>query len=425
MIKESRRILVSQLVKNEGQVEWLGRNPRQWTKEDVDRTAHSIDEDPDFLDERPLLVLKLDDKHFLVFAGNLRLEGAKALKMRSVPSVVYYPVTEEDRQAVRRRALKDNGSFGKHDPDILANEWDDLPLDEMGINIPDWETPEDAEDETLQATEDDFDEEKDGILVRCKPGDVWQLGEHRLMCGDSTDLETVKKLMGGGGIMADMVFTDPPYGVAIGSKNKAINEVESGRGGRIQEDIANDTLPVDELYEVLKAAMTNVRLNCKPDACYFVCSPPGGDFGLMMMMMRDAGLRCRHHIVWAKDSATFSLGRLDYDYQHEAILYTWTDKHHNYRGGKFRTSVWNIPRPKQSKLHPTMKPVELVANCILDGTKAGDVILDAFGGSGTTIVAAEQLGRKCYTMELDPHYCDVILSRWEKLTGRQAVLLEN
>ena len=197
MIKETRRILVSQLVKNEGQVEWLGRNPRQWTKEDVDRTAHSIDEDPDFLDERPLLVLKLDDKHFLVFAGNLRLEGAKALKMRSVPSVVYYPVTEEDRQAVRRRALKDNGSFGKHDPDILANEWDDLPLDEMGINIPDWETPDDAEDETFQATEDDFDEEKDGILVRCKPGDVWQLGEHRLMCGDSTDLETVKKLMGG------------------------------------------------------------------------------------------------------------------------------------------------------------------------------------------------------------------------------------
>ena len=197
MIKESRRILVSQLVKNEGQIEWLGRNPRQWTKEDVDRTAHSIDEDPDFLGERPLLVLKLDDKHFLVFCGNLRLEGAKALKMRSVPCVVYYPVTEEDRQAVRRRALKDNGSFGQHDPDILANEWDDLPLHEMGIDIPDWETPEAAEDETLQATEDDFDEEKDGILVRCKPGDVWQLGEHRLMCGDSTDLETVKKLMGG------------------------------------------------------------------------------------------------------------------------------------------------------------------------------------------------------------------------------------
>ena len=135
MIKESRRILVSQLVKNEGQVEWLGRNPRQWTKEDVDRTAHSIDEDPDFLDERPLLVLKLDDKHFLVFAGNLRLEGAKALKMRSVPSVVYYPVTEEDRQAVRRRALKDNGSFGKHDPDILANEWDDLPFETYGVKV--------------------------------------------------------------------------------------------------------------------------------------------------------------------------------------------------------------------------------------------------------------------------------------------------
>lgn len=216
-----------------------------------------------------------------------------------------------------------------------------------------------------------------------------------------------------------MVFTDPPYGVAIGDKNKVLNSVQ--KAGRCTENIQNDTLSVEELYKVLKVAFDNARLNCKDDACYFVAAPPGGDMGLMMMMMmQDAGLRVRHQLVWNKNSATFSLGRLDYDYKHEAILYTWTKSHHNYRKGKFRTSVWDIDKPRKCDLHPTMKPVELVANCMLDGSKEGDVVLDLFGGSGTTIIAAEQLGRKAYVMELDEHYCDVILARWEKMTGKTA-----
>lgn len=219
-----------------------------------------------------------------------------------------------------------------------------------------------------------------------------------------------------------MIFTDPPYGVSIGSKNAELNTVQPS--GRCCENIENDTLSVPELYDVLKKAMDNVRQNAAEDACYYVCAPPGGDMGLMMMMMmRDAGLNVRHQIVWNKNSATFSIGRLDYDYKHEAIMYTWTKKHHNYRNGAFRTSVWDIDKPRKCDLHPTMKPVELVANCILDGTKEGDVVLDAFGGSGTTMIAAEQLGRRCFMMELDPHYCDVILARWEKLTGRKATLL--
>lgn len=219
-----------------------------------------------------------------------------------------------------------------------------------------------------------------------------------------------------------MVFTDPPYGVAIGDKNAMLNTVQPS--GRCTENIKNDTLSVDELYKVLTQAMSNVRENCKEDACYFVAAPPGGDFGLMMMMMmQDAGLRVRHQLVWNKDSATFSLGRLDYDYKHEAIMYTWTKSHHNYRGGKFRTSVWDIAKVHKCDLHPTMKPIELVANCLLDGTKEGDIVLDSFGGSGTTLIACEQLGRKCRMMELDPHYCDVIIARWEKETGKKAVKL--
>lgn len=216
-----------------------------------------------------------------------------------------------------------------------------------------------------------------------------------------------------------MVFTDPPYGVSIGDKNAMLNTVQPS--GRCTKNIENDTLPVPALYDVLVQVMSNVRQSCKADACYYVCAPPGGDMGLMMMMMmRDAGLDVRHQIVWNKNSATFSLGRLDYDYKHEAVMYTWTEKHHNYREGKFRTSVWDIDKPRKCDLHPTMKPVELVANAMMDGSKEGDIVLDVFGGSGTTLVAAEQLGRKCRMMEIDPHYCDVIIARWEKLTGRKA-----
>ena len=219
-----------------------------------------------------------------------------------------------------------------------------------------------------------------------------------------------------------MVFTDPPYGVGIGDKNKTLNSVQ--KAGRCCENIENDTLSEEALYEMLKQAFTNVKANCKEDAVYFVTSPQGGSLGLlMMMMMRDAGLPVRHVLMWRKNSPTFSLGRLDYDYQHEPIFYTWAEKHHNYRGGEYRTTVWDYDKPRKCDLHPTMKPVELVINAILDGSLKGDTVLDVFGGSGTSIIAAERTGRKCCMMELDPHYCDVIVARWEAETGRKAVLL--
>ena len=415
MRKERTTLPVVAIAQNTGQVKWLRRNPRQWTKEDIDRTAASIREDPDFLEDRPLCVIPKGDS-YVVFAGNLRLTAAQQTGLDTVPAVVYHPETDDDRQTVLRRAMKDNGSYGSWDYDTLANEWDDLPLADWGV--PSWDGQgEDAAQggDAPAVKEDDFDEDDKGILVRCKPGDVWELGEHRLVCGDSTDLETVKKVMDG--VEADMVFTDPPYGVAIGSKNMVLNTVLSPN--RCCKDIVNDTLPVDDLYKVLRAAFENARDVTAPDACYYVCSPHGGESGLMMMM-QDAGLKVRHQIVWRKNKPTFSLGRLDYDYQHEAILYTWTDKHHNYRGGKFRSSVWDFDMPGKCDMHPTMKPVELVANAILDGTREGDTVLDIFGGSGTTIVACEQLGRKARMVEIDPHYCDVILARWEKLTGREA-----
>ncbi len=240
------------------------------------------------------------------------------------------------------------------------------------------------------------------------------------MCGDSTDAEAWAKLMDGK--KADMVFTDPPYGVAIGDKNAVLNSVQ--KAGRCCENIEGDTMSESELYEMLKAAFINVRLNCTDDACYFVTSPQGGSLGLMMMMMmKDAGLEVRHVLMWRKNSPTFSLGRLDYDYQHEPIFYTWTKTHHNFRAGEYRSTVWEYDKPRKCDLHPTMKPVELVVNAIMDGSKEGMIVLDAFCGSGTTIIAAEQTNRKARCMELDPHYCDVIIKRWENLTGKKAVLI--
>ena len=219
-----------------------------------------------------------------------------------------------------------------------------------------------------------------------------------------------------------MVFTDPPYGVAIGDKNKALNTVRNA--GRCTTNIEGDTLSIDKLYKVLLLAMENIRKNTKPDGMYWVTSPQGGELGEMMMMMKDAGLPVRHVLMWRKNSPTFSIGRLDYDYQHEPIFYTWTEKHNNRRKGKYRSSVWDIDKPKKCDQHPTMKPVELVANCILDGSDKGGTVLDGFGGSGTTLITAEQLDRKCFMMEKDPHYVDVIISRWETLTGKKAVKIK-
>lgn len=220
------------------------------------------------------------------------------------------------------------------------------------------------------------------------------------------------------------------------------------RGG-ITKNIIGDTLKPNELYQVLVKAFANLRTHAAENCSYYVSSPQGGELGLMMlMMMRDAGLTVRHMLIWVKNAATFSMGRLDYEYRHEPIFYTWT-KAHKFYGGysnsviddtsdinkmskaelkdalraireRDDTSVIYVDKPLKCNLHPTMKPVKLVARLMYNSSRRGDAVADIFGGSGTTMIAAEQLGRRCYMMELDPHYCDVIIARWEAFTGRKA-----
>ena len=392
----------------------------------------------------------LIDRDNNIIAGHGRVQAAKELGMETVPCVYIDGLTEEQRRAY---ILADNrlSELGEWDMELVHSELDELSAAGFDASLTGFDWDQAAK---LDPIEDDYDAEGEAaqaIPSRVARGDIWALGDHRLMCGDSTSRDDLDKLMGGGA--ADMVFTDPPYGVAIGSKNAAINAVDPGRGGRINEDIEGDTLSPEELYEMLVAAFSNLKDHAAEHCSYYVTTPQGGELGLMMLqMMRDAGLPVRHQLVWVKNAACFSMGRLDYDYRHEPIFYTWT-KTHKFRGGydntviddagrleeldkselkdlvhalrgDGKTSVVYCDKPLHSTLHPTMKPVRLVSRFVYNSSEEGDIVADIFGGSGTTLIACEQLKRRCRMMELDPHYCDVIIDRWEQFTGGKAVRVD-
>lgn len=387
------------------------KNPRR-NDDSVDAVANSI---RDFGFRAPILV----DKDHVIIAGHTRYKAARKLKLKTAPVVVCDDMTPEQVEAYR---IADNsaGSASGWDYDLLGDILPTLDFDmaDYGLDIV-MEQMAGAEDvgEVIEDEPPEPDLEHEATVKR---GEVYKLGNHFLMCGDSSIPEDLRKLMaqGGGGRLSNMTFTDPPYGVAIGSKNKMLQEVNGGE--QITEDILNDTLDPDALHDILTEAFINLKDSSEDDASYYVTSPQGGELCMMMMMMKDAGLPVRHLLMWVKNSATFSMRRLDYDYQHEPIMYTWGKSHTFYGNGTLKTSIWPFDKPHQSKLHPTMKPVALVAEAILNSSKKGDIVTDIFGGSGTTIIACEQTGRECRMMELDPHYCDVIIKRWEEFTGKKA-----
>ena len=389
-------------------------NARKHNPDDIEEIKKSIIAAGGFRDP-----IGIWGKENIIVEGHGRQIAAIEMGLEKVPCLRLDDMTDTQRReyAIRhnRTAELSAWDFGKLEEEIAALEIDGVDLSGLKFELDALNVGGNTE---FSIAEDELPEPPETPIA--KLGDIWQLGRHRLMCGDSTDAEAWARLMDGE--KADMVFTDPPYGVAIGDKNATLNSVQPS--GRCCENIEGDTMSEAELYDMLKAAFINVRENCADDACYFVTSPQGGSLGLMMMMMKDAGLEVRHVLMWEKNSATFSLGRLDYDYQHEPIFYTWTKSHHNFRKGDFRTTVWKYDKPRKCDLHPTMKPVELVANAIMDGTQENMIVLDAFGGSGTTIMAAEQTNRQARLMELDPHYCDVIIKRWENFTGEKAVRLD-
>ena len=386
-----------------------------------------------------------------VIYGHGRLLAAQAEGWDQVPTVTVEDLSEDQRRAFIHA---DNllGETG-YDKDTLRSEAQALRAAGFDVTLVGFEAAgiklETVEAQLQDVTEDDCDAEIPEE-PKTKRGDLWQLGDHVLMCGDSADKADLSKLLDTS-TPPNLVFTDPPYGVAIGDKNKMLQEA-IGKGNSITENIIGDTLPPEELYKILVQAFSNLRSLCDESCSYYVSSPQGGELGLMMMMMRDAGLPVRHMLIWVKNVATFSMGRLDYDYRHEPIFYTW-DKSHRWYGDYTNTviddskpidkmdkaelkelirakmyaseqSVIYCDKPSASRLHPTMKPVKLIARFILNSSQRGDTVADIFGGSGSTLIACEQLGRKCRMMELDPHYCDVIVARWEQFTGKKAVLID-
>lgn len=387
----------------------LDGNPRKITPEQLETLKQSIEKNKDYFEARPL-ILSNRTGELVVIAGNQRYEACKQLGIEECPTVLLEGLTEEREKEI---IIRDNVSNGEWDEELLQ-EWDSELLNDWGVDISEMKC---FEEPVIEAEEDDFDEDTDEIEPICKEGDLWQLGEHRLMCGDSTNEGSVALLMNGE--LADMVFTDPPYNVAIGSKNAFLNTIQDSN--RITEDIANDKgMSDEEIGKTLwKPAFVNMLENAKDSCSIYVTMPQGGTH-MMMMMMMEAKWQVKHELIWVKNSPTFSMGRLNYDYQHEPIVYGWKKTHNWYGKGKFNKSIWNIDKPRKCDLHPTMKPVELVENALLNSSLKDDVILDLFGGSGTTLIACEQLDRRCCTMEYDPHYCDVIIARWEKLTGKKA-----
>lgn len=495
MRKERTNLELRRIKRNDGQLEWLPKNPRQWTQTDIDRTAASIAEDEDFLEDRPLLVTPYGDE-YVVFAGNLRREGAKKQKMKTVPAVVYYPETDEDALTVKRRAMKDNGSFGSFDYDILANEWDDLPLQDWGV--PAWETKD--EPAAPEVKEDDFDEDAE-VETRCNPGDIWQLGEHRLICGDSTDPDTFSRLMEGK--EARLCVTSPPYGVGKDYEQKGIGPWEKTIYGVIDNITKHSRIIVWNIGDLFATgtqfieptsmySTQRMKENGFPLMYIRIWKKQGGNFAgtepyytvsmkpvqeyewllcyakgdyekdyapiikwfseqatiaklnnAVLKEITGAGFMFGHWFTshqWAmldkenyekiaqycRDNGIAAFER-DYDeirreYDNLNIFGKVLSKDEESAWGQW--AIWEIATVnRRTGDHPAEFPVELPARFIKMHTRPGDLVLEPFCGAGTTMVAAEQLGRVCYGVELDPHYCDIILARWETFTGKTARLI--
>lgn len=368
-------------------------NPRK-NDDAVKYVAESIKE---FGFKVPIVI----DKNNVIVAGHTRYKAAKKLKMSEVPCIIADDLTDEQIKAFR---LADNkvAEKAEWDFDLLNAELDDiidLDMELFGF--------EDAlQDDAEEAVEDEFEVELPAE-PKSKLGDIYQLGNNRLMCGDSTVLEDVEKLMGGE--QADMLLTDPPYNVNYEGKTKD------------KLKIKNDKMDNDNFRQFLTDAFSNADMVMKPGAVFYIWHADSEGYNFRGACF-DAGWTVRQCLIWNKNSMV--TGRQDYQWKHEPCLYGWKEgAGHLWASDRKQTTVINFDKPTRNDMHPTMKPIPLFDYQIKNNTKGGDVVLDLFGGSGTTIMACEQNGRRGYSMEYDPRYVDVIVDRWEKFTGAKAVLL--
>jgi DNA modification methylase len=380
------------------------RNAKQHPDAQVAQIAASIRE---FGWGAPILV----DGNNNVIAGHGRLMAARKLGMAEVPVVSMDHLTDTQRRAL---ILADNkiGENASWEDELLGIELSELKdagfdLELTGFSTEEWEAliaGEETDKEGL--TDEDAVPEVVGAIS--KSGDLWVLGEHKLLCGDATKLDDYKRLLGDE--LVDMTFTDPPYNV-----NYANTAKDKMRGKN--RPILNDNLG-DGFEQFLKDACANILVYTK-GAVYMAMS--SSELDTLQNAFRASGGRWSTFIIWAQN--TFTLGRSDYQRQYEPILYGWKDGNdHYWCGARDQGNIWHFDKPARNDLHPTMKPVALVERAIRNSSKPRDTVLDCFGGSGTTMIAAERTGRRAVLLEIDPAYCDVILQRWQEETGQAAVL---
>lgn len=377
----------------------LDNNPRKITKEQLETLKKSISENHEYFEARPII---LSDRtgELVVIAGNQRYKACMELKYKEVPTILLSGLTEAKEREI---IIRDNVNNGEWDDKILA-AWDVDELKEWGVDLPDGWFEEENEDEV---GEDEY-EELDDVQIKVKRGEIWKLGEHRLMCGDSTKIEEVRNLMGG--VKCDLLLTDPPYNVSY-------------QGGTSEKlSIENDNMEDENFRAFLIEAFKCADEQMKCGAAFYIWHAHMESLNFHYAV-RNTNLMLKQCLIWNKN--TIALGRQDYQWKHEPCLYGWKGgSAHKWYSDRKQPTVMDFNKPSRSAEHPTMKPVELFASQIKNSSKVGDVVLDIFGGSGTTLIACEQLKRKCYTMELSERYSSAIIDRWEKLTGEKAVKIK-
>lgn len=421
----------------------LPGNPRTIKKDQFEKLKKSIKDNADYFEARPI-ILSNRTGELVIIAGNQRYKAAKAIGMTEVPTILLEGLSEEREREI---VIRDNVENGDWDMDALANEWNAQDLLDWGVELPELE----AMTEVVEDTPPEVNEEEEPMT---KLGQIWRLGNHRLMVGDSTKAEQVAELMGGE--QADLLVTDPPYNVNYGSRGKTYQE-KASQGleyscGKDDRTILNDNMDDQSFREFLTDAMEAAEESMRPGAAFYIWHADTEGFNFRAAV-KAVGMELKQNLIWVKN--TLVLGRQDYQWIHEPCLYGWKEgAGHYFIDDRTQTTVFDdekpidelsnkelkelvrnyrqaVPtsiirenKPSKSEEHPTMKPVKLIARLVANSSREGEAVLDIFGGSGTTMIACEQLGRSCYMMELDPHYADVIIERWQNFTGQTAELIK-
>ena len=385
-------------------------NPRRISDRELESLTRSIQQ---FGMVDPVIARREDNT---VIGGHQRLLAARRLGMEKIP-VIFLDVSKEEARLLNLALNRISGTWDDEllarllsdldqtpDVDLALAGFDDDEINKLFKTLDQREKRDRPESFDLDAALEDSERNP-----RCMPGDVWQLGDHRITCGDATDPAHLAALTAD--TKAGMAFTDPPYNVDYGNHGGA------QRKGR-KRKIANDALS-PEAWETFVRGWARNLLRFVDGALYICMSTR--EWPTVSKVLIESGAHWSDTIVWAKDR--FTLGRADYQRQYEPIWYGWREgaKHH-WCGDRDQGDVWKIERPSDSDLHPTMKPLELVERAIANSSQIGEVVLDMFLGSGSTLIAAERTGRTCYGMEIDPHYCAVAIARWESFTGQKAEL---